>query len=290
MIAKKRIISLLIAVFMVLAMLPMTAQEANAYSKIKITSNGYVYLGGTVSYDFSKYDSTVKEAELELSNGEKSGDTINDVSINGTKISWQAPSESYYAGFSATINVTLSDGREYMSEEIMLVKSLDCVDSIPNMTYTGKPIKHTKLVYDYYDEYEDVVTCALGRDFTITYKNNLKVGRATAILTGRGYYRGTKKLYFNIRPKGTTAKAPKKGKKSFTARWTRQKTKMNKARITGYQVQYSTDKKFKANVYNKYVKGYKKKKIYYVRIRTYMSVGGKYYYSTWSKVKAVKTK
>ena len=34
----------------------------------------------------------------------------------------------------------------------------------------------------------------------------------------------------------------------------------------------------------------KKKKTYYVRVRTYKTVGGKKYYSSWSKVKKVKTK
>jgi hypothetical protein len=34
----------------------------------------------------------------------------------------------------------------------------------------------------------------------------------------------------------------------------------------------------------------KKKKTYYVRIRTYKTVAGKKYYSTWSKKKVVKVK
>ena len=69
--------------------------------------------------------------------------------------------------------------------------------------------------------------------------------------------------------------------------------------ITGYQIRYSTSSKMtKAKL--KTVKGYKyistkitklsAKKKYYVQIRTYKTVGGKNYYSSWSKTKLVKTK
>jgi hypothetical protein len=75
---------------------------------------------------------------------------------------------------------------------------------------------------------------------------------------------------------------------------------MSKARVTGYQVQYSTDKKFKKNCKTLTVKGWKKtskkvtklkaKKTYYVRVRTYMKTGGKKLSSAWSKAKKVRTK
>ena len=62
---------------------------------------------------------------------------------------------------------------------------------------------------------------------------------------------------------------------------------------------YSTNKNFKNVKYAK-VKGIKKtsttikklkaKKKYFVKVRTYKTVKGKTYYSTWSKVKNVTTK
>lgn len=71
----------------------------------------------------------------------------------------------------------------------------------------------------------------------------------------------------------------------------------------GYQIQYSTSKNFKKgkkSVYienNDYLKstytlsGLKKKKTYYVRIRTYMTDNrGDRYYSSWSKAKKIKIK
>ena len=69
--------------------------------------------------------------------------------------------------------------------------------------------------------------------------------------------------------------------------------------ITGYKIQYSLKKNFKkaktitikkANVTSKAIKKLKKKKKYYIRIRTYIIANGKTYLSDWSKVRAKKTK
>ena len=75
---------------------------------------------------------------------------------------------------------------------------------------------------------------------------------------------------------------------------------MSASRITGYQIQLATNKKFTRNKKTVTVKGYKSvskkvtklkaKKKYYVKIRTYKTVGGTRYYSPWSKTKSVKTK
>lgn len=97
-----------------------------------------------------------------------------------------------------------------------------------------------------------------------------------------------------VKPKKTSIKKLSKGKKKFTVTWAKV------SGVKGYQIQYSTDKKFKKN--NKSVtvtkqkttkatvKNLKSKKKYYVRVRTYKTVNGKKVYSSWSKVKSVKTK
>ena len=96
------------------------------------------------------------------------------------------------------------------------------------------------------------------------------------------------------KPKKTSIKKLSKGKKKFTVTWAKV------SGVKGYQIQYSSDKKFKKN--NKSVtvtkqkttkatvKKLKSKKKYYVRVRTYKTVNGKKIYSSWSKVKSVKTK
>ena len=72
-----------------------------------------------------------------------------------------------------------------------------------------------------------------------------------------------------------------------------------KSKITGYQIQYSTDSKFKKNkksiklkkakTTSKKVSNLKESKKYYFRIRTYKSLNKKTRYSKWSKVKSIKT-
>lgn len=65
---------------------------------------------------------------------------------------------------------------------------------------------------------------------------------------------------------------------------------------TGYELQYSTSKKFKGKKVKRFkgakytVKKLKTKKKYYIRIRTYKTVKGVNYYSNWSNVKKVITK
>ena len=77
--------------------------------------------------------------------------------------------------------------------------------------------------------------------------------------------------------------------------------KWNKSTVvTGYQIQYSTDKNFKKNVTtatitknsttSKTVSKLTKNKKYYVRIRTYKTVSGVKYYSGWSSSKNVTIK
>ena len=126
------------------------------------------------------------------------------------------------------------------------------------------------------------------------------VGKYTVTVTFAGDYEGTAKADFVINPKGTSLGKIKPGKKLMTVKWKKQASKMAKARIGGYQIQYSTSKTFKKGSKTVTVKGYKKvsqkvkklksRKKYYVRIRTYLKTGGKTYYSKWSRSKAVKIK
>ena len=87
----------------------------------------------------------------------------------------------------------------------------------------------------------------------------------------------------------TTITSVKAQSKAFTVKWKK------KSGITGYQIQYSTNSKFKkgnksikiknAKTVSKKITKLKAAKKYYVRIRTYK--GKKY--SKWSKVKSIKT-
>ena len=96
------------------------------------------------------------------------------------------------------------------------------------------------------------------------------------------------------KPKSTSIKKLKPAKKAVSVEWKKV------SGVKGYQVQVATDKKFKKNKKTATVKKQKTTKVtikklkakkkYYVRIRTYKTVNGKKIYSSWSKVKTVKTK
>ena len=138
-------------------------------------------------------------------------------------------------------------------------------------------------------------------NYTVSYASGRKnVGTYTVKVSFKKNYSGNKTLSFIINPKGTTIKSLTAASKALNIKWPKQSAKMASSRITGYQIQLATNKSFTKNVKNVTVKGYskvskkvtglKKKTTYYVRIRSYMTVNGKTYYSPWSSIKTRKTK
>lgn len=73
------------------------------------------------------------------------------------------------------------------------------IGSIPGATYTGSEITRTITVKNGNNTLKE------GVDYTVSYENNVNVGKATAILTGIGSYEGTKKVEFNIVAKAVSA-------------------------------------------------------------------------------------
>jgi hypothetical protein len=156
-------------------------------------------------------------------------------------------------------------------------------------TYNGKAKKPTVKVYNSKGK------VLKSKYYTVTYKNNTKVGKATLTIKFKGKYTGTIKATYTIKPKATAFTGTSAKKKSVVLTWKKQ-TKQ----VTGYQIQYATNSKFTKNKTTVLVKGAKKssetitglsgKTKYYFRIRTYKNVIGKKYYSAWSKTQAVKTK
>ncbi len=131
--------------------------------------------------------------------------------------------------------------------------------------------------------------------YTVTYPKSCKnVGTFKAIVTFKGKTSKKYTLTYKIVPKSVSLNKVTKGTKSFKVTW-----KKATAQTTGYQIAYSKYKNFKTVGYKK-VKGMKStsttvkklaaKKTYFVKVRTYKTVGNKTYYSAWSKMKSVKTK
>ncbi len=133
-------------------------------------------------------------------------------------------------------------------------------------------------------------------NYTVTYASGRKnVGTYKVTVRLKGNYSGSKTVSFRINPRGTALTRLSAASGAFTAVWKKQT-----AQTTGYQIQYSTSPSFKSGNKTVTVKGTASvsKKIaklgagkrYYVRIRTYKTVGKKNYYSAWSAKKTVQTK
>ena len=177
---------------------------------------------------------------------------------------------------------------KFTEEERKSIESAE-VTGVENQTYTGKRLKPAITVM-----IEDTVL-KRGTDYKLSYKNNKKIGKASVTIRGIGEYKGSRTETFSIVPKKTRLKKLTATKKTIRAAWVR----MNSS-ITGYQIQYATDKNFESVAGQKRISGadkgtytikkLKRHKTYYVRIRVYKKVGKKRYYSSWSKVKKVRTK
>ncbi len=156
-------------------------------------------------------------------------------------------------------------------------------------TYDGKVKKPTVTVKD--SKGKKISSS----NYTVTYSKGRKnVGKYTVTVKFKNRYRGTVKKTFTIKPKKTSVSSLAAKKKGFTVKW-----KKVTAQTTGYQIQYSTSSKFKSaktvtvsknKTTSKTITKLKAKKKYYVRVRTYKTVGKTKYYSSWSAAKSVTTK
>ncbi len=162
--------------------------------------------------------------------------------------------------------------------------------STTSYTYNGKK-KAPKVTVK--DSKGNVISSS---NYKVKYKNNTKPGKATITITFNDKkYSGTLTKTFKIKPKKQTLSSVKSKKsKQITIKWKRD------ANVSGYQLQYSTDKKFKKNTKSvtisknkttsKTISKLKSKKKYYVRIRAYKTIDGKKVYGAWAGAKSVTTK
>ena len=132
-----------------------------------------------------------------------------------------------------------------------------------------------------------------GTDYTVSYSNNKNVGKATVKITGKGKYGGVITKTFKINPAKQEIQKLTAKSKAFFVDWAQ------KGSATGYEIQYATNSKFtgakKVTITNNKtdkttVSKLSANKKYYVRVRSYTTVGGTKYYGAWSAVKNVTTK
>lgn len=138
-------------------------------------------------------------------------------------------------------------------------------------------------------------TLKSGKDYTVSYKNNVNFGTATVTIKAKGSrVSGTVKKTFKIVPQAPKLKkVTNQNLNSVTLNWT------HSDYATKYQLYRATSKdgKYKC-VYqspDRWTYAYTNKKLkegthYYYKIRSYIKVNGKKYYSAFSDVKKTNTK
>ena len=192
-----------------------------------------------------------------------------------------------------------------LSENGKIVKTCSYCNKIistPTVFYP-KSIKISSSAYIYNGKTKKPTVKVVGSNgktisssnYIVIYASGRKnVGKHAVKITFKGNYSGTKNLYFTIKPKATSISSLSAGSKKFTVKWKKQSPQ-----VTGYQIQYSTSSKFKSSktvtvsnykTTSKKISKLKDRKKYYVRVRTYKTVGKTKYYSSWSKAKSVTTK
>ena len=207
-------------------------------------------------------------------------------------VSGLAGNKTYYVRVRSYTNV---NGKVYYGawSDIKSIKTANnditkaTVSGISTKAFTGKAITQNVTV--------KVGNTVLknGTDYTISYSNNKKVGKATVKITGKGKYGGVITKTFKINPAKQEIQKLTAKSKAFFVDWAQ------KGSATGYEIQYATNSKFtgakKATITNNKtdkttVSKLSANKKYYVRVRSYTTVGGTKYYGAWSAVKNVTTK
>ena len=207
-------------------------------------------------------------------------------------VSGLAGDKTYYVRVRSYTNV---NGKVYYGawSDVKSIKTANnditkaTVSGISTKAFTGKAITQNVTV--------KVGNTVLknGTDYTVSYSNNKEVGKATVKITGKGKYGGVITKTFKINPAKQEIQKLTAKSKAFFVDWAQ------KGSATGYEIQYATNSKFtgakKVTITNNKtdkttVSKLSANKKYYVRVRSYTTVGGTKYYGTWSAVKNVTTK
>ena len=207
-------------------------------------------------------------------------------------VSGLAGDKTYYVRVRSYTNV---NGKVYYGawSDVKSIKTANnditkaTVSGISTKAFTGKAITQNVTVKVGHTVLKN------GTDYTVSYSNNKKVGKATVKITGKGKYGGVITKTFKINPAKQEIQKLTAKSKAFFIDWAQ------KGSATGYEIQYATNSKFtgakKVTITNSKtdkttVSKLSANKKYYVRVRSYTTVGGTKYYGAWSAVKNVTTK
>ncbi len=127
-----------------------------------------------------------------------------------------------------------------------------------------------------------------GKDYTVSYSGNKKVGQGTVKVTGKGGFKGSKSARFTIMPQ--VNKISKLINQPGRKLLVKLGKTVKKTGAKGFEITYSPKKSFKGakkvkTAKTSYtLKNLKKGKTYYVKVRSYAKIGKKLKYGAYSKL------
>ena len=193
---------------------------------------------------------------------------------------WQYSSEGKVNGIAGNVDMNFYYGPRVHA------KYLTC-DSIPNQKYTGKYLQP-----DFNICYKDT-KLTRNVDYTLSYSNNGLPGTATVTITGIGNFYGTKTVNFIILPRTVTGiTTTAKSTNSVSFKWG------DSVNATGYQIYRSTCvdgtytpvKMMSARITSYTDTGLNEGQCYYYKVRSFITINSKKYWSEYSNVIAINTR
>lgn len=242
------------------------------FTKVTLSSSSYIYNG-----KYRKPTVTVYKGKTKVSTKYYTVSYTDNKDVGTATVT--VTGKSKYAGYVNTKTFTIKP-KAFTKATI----------SSSSYAYTGSAVKPIVKVY--------VGKTKLSSSYyTVTYSNNVSIGKATITITGKDKYANYKstKTFKIVPPKQVIYEVTTKGNRGYIYGYHRYDSF-----CTGYQTQLSTSKSFKKvqltckgpepkyNAWTFY--NLKSKKTFYIRTRSYKKVNGVTYYGAWSAVKSIKTK
>lgn len=232
--------------------------------------------------------------KLEIVNAKKEDFTEYRITLTNKKENGYSPYPYYLtikevprSDYKEEETTTEEQTTEYKSELKDFSKNCNIKGIKKNYGYTKNEIKPSIKVYSE-DLKGDYFSVKLDpKYYTLTYKNNVKPGKASITITGKAPYYGSKTITFNIKPNNAKLSKVKVKNKKI-------KITCKKVKCDGYEFRYkkSTLKwgksasksgwKTKTQKSNKFTSKKLKKGNYFVQVRSYIKVGNKKVYSNYT--------
>ncbi len=292
----------------------------DVYGFVKDEKGGTVPIGNSTYSEFGRLRCESKNAEYWINSTDAKGNTVSEIRISAPIIQFNETAEPVKPGDTLYFTVETEHGRDPDKAfngdnvtsgfsnlvETVVDKKLTPEITAEDITKTAKAKEQSfelgastdggALSYN-----SSSASVTVDPDGMVTVKKNF-IGKAVITVNStetQEYESASKDVTITVKPaKAALKKVSNIKKRKVKATW----VKSPVTSITGYQIRYSTSKKFPKSKKTKtktikgrkktraVISGLKKGKKYYFQIRTYKKSSEGKYYSDWSKSKSVKIK